>query len=209
MTHPAARLSFALLTLAATTADAGSDRPVDEDMKLLGLRLGAHFEVDAGILVVMRQGTAILGGATLGPWRVSLGYASFLSNSAFGGTPAGFTMRVNSIVSVNAAYFLFGRTHDGPYVQAMLHVKEQGITDDASGDHVDLDSLASGLELGWAFSVFRGLYLAPRVGALSYLKSPQGPSNAPVRVGGRAYDNERHKVWDTYFIPTLSVGYAW
>ena len=25
----------------------------------------------------------------------------------------------------------------------------------------------------------------------------------------RDYDNSRHKVFDTYFIPTLSVGYSW
>lgn len=40
-------------------------------------------------------------------------------------------------------------------------------------------------------------------------RGPQGPDNAPVQIGDRAYDNGRHKVWDTYFIPTLSVGYSW
>jgi hypothetical protein len=41
------------------------------------------------------------------------------------------------------------------------------------------------------------------------LKSPQGSGNKPVLIGDREYDNSRHKVFDTYFIPTLSVGYSW
>ncbi len=32
--------------------------------------------------------------------------------------------------------------------------------------------------------------------------------NEPVDVGGRSYDNPRHHDWDTYYIPTLSVGYS-
>lgn len=40
-------------------------------------------------------------------------------------------------------------------------------------------------------------------------QSPQGSENLPVRIGNLDYDNSRHKVFDTYFIPTLSVGYSW
>jgi hypothetical protein len=49
----------------------------------------------------------------------------------------------------------------------------------------------------------------PRLGALYYLKSPQGSANKPIQIGDRTYDNGRHKVFDTYLIPTLSVGYSW
>jgi hypothetical protein len=73
---------------------------------------------------------------------------------------------------------------------------------------VDLDSLALGMELGYVWKVYKGLYVAPRVGALYYVKKPQ-PGNQPVTVGDRTYDNSRHKNWDTYYIPTLSVGYSW
>lgn len=59
------------------------------------------------------------------------------------------------------------------------------------------------------WKIYRGLYVAPRVGALYYLKSPQGSANKPVMIGDRRYDNDRHKVFDTYFIPTSSVGYSW
>lgn len=171
-------------------------------------RLGAHAELDVGILLVMRQGTAFAGGAVWGPFRAGLSYTTFLSDSRFGGTPEGFTMRVNYIVGFNASYFIGRRTDEGLYVQAMVHVKQQGITNDATGDHRDLSSLATGLELGYVWKVYQGLYVAPRVGALYYVKSPQ-PGNEPVRIGNRDYDNPRHKVFDTFFIPTLSVGYSW
>jgi hypothetical protein len=90
----------------------------------------------------------------------------------------------------------------------MFHIKQQGLTNEATGAHRDLDSLAAGLELGCLWKVWKGLYVVPRVGALYYVKTPQ-PGNAPVQIGDRAYDNSRHKTWDTYFIPTLSVGYSW
>ena len=82
------------------------------------------------------------------------------------------------------------------------------MTNEESGAHVDLDSLALGLELGYVWKIYEGLYVAPRIGALAYLKHPQ-PGNRPVAVGDREYDNDRHHDWDTYFIPTLSVGYSW
>jgi hypothetical protein len=91
----------------------------------------------------------------------------------------------------------------------MFHIKQQGVTNDGTGDHKDLNSLATGLELGYLWKVYKGLYVAPRVGALYYVKKPQGSDDAPVMIGDRTYDNARHKDWDTYFIPTLSVGYSW
>jgi len=170
--------------------------------------LGAHAEVDLGILLFLDQGTAIAGGVTYGPFRAGLSYASFLSNPSLGGVPEGFDLRVNRLIGLNAAYFIGQDTDSGLYLQAMLHIKEQGVTNQATGAHVDLDSLALGLELGYVWKFYEGLYLAPRVGALRYVKTPQ-PGNEPVAVGDRSYDNERHHDWDTYFIPTLSVGYSW
>jgi hypothetical protein len=160
-------------------------------------------------MAVMKQSAGISGGVVWGPFRAGMSYATFLSNNAFGGVPEGFSMRVNHIVGFNASYFIGRRTDDGLYVQAMFHIKQQGVTNQATGDHKDLDSLAAGLELGYVWKVFHGLYVAPRIGALYYVKSPQGADNAPVQIGDRAYDNGRHKTWDTYFIPTLSVGYSW
>ncbi len=171
--------------------------------------LGAHAEVDAGLMMVMKQSAGIVGGVVWGPFRAGMSYATFLSNASFGGVPDGFAMRVNYIVGFNASYFIGRRSDDGLYVQAMFHVKQQGITNEATGDHKDLGSLAAGLELGYVWKFFHGLYVAPRVGALYYVQSPQGASNAPIQIGDRAYDNSRHKTWDTYFIPTLSVGYSW
>jgi hypothetical protein len=171
--------------------------------------LGAHAEVDAGLMIAMRQSAGLSGGVVWGPFRAGLSYATFLSNAAFGGTPEGFDLRVNHLVGINASYFIGRSTDDGLYVQAMFHIKQQGVTNRATGDHKDLDSLAAGLELGYVWKVYRGLYVAPRIGALYYVKKPQGSGNQPVRVGDRDYDNSRHKTFDTYFIPTLSVGYSW
>jgi hypothetical protein len=173
-----------------------------------GYRLGAHFEADLGLMVVMRQSAGLAGGVVWGPFRAGLSYTTFLSNAAFGGTPDGFSLRVNHLIGINAAYFIGRSTDDGLYLQGMFHIKQQGVTNEATGDHRDLDSLAAGFELGYLWKVYRGLYVAPRIGALYYLKSPQ-PGNNPVQIGDRSYDNSRHKDWDTYFIPTLSVGYSW
>jgi hypothetical protein len=41
------------------------------------------------------------------------------------------------------------------------------------------------------------------------IKQRRVTENLPVRIGDRDYDNSRHKSWDTYFIPTVSVGYSW
>lgn len=199
----------AALLLAATPALAAGEPPTTLTSHQPGYRLGAHAEIDAGVLIALRQGAAFAGGVVWGPFRAGLSYATFLSNGSFGGTPEGFSLRANYIIGINASYFIGQSTDSGLYVQAMFHIKQQGVTNDATGDHADLDSLASGLELGYVWKVWRGLYVAPRIGALYYLKSPQGSDNKPVQIGDRAYDNGRHKVFDTYFIPTLSVGYSW
>jgi len=211
LNRTARALLLVLLTLSTVaTADtpATPPAPAPAGPAAAGPRLGAHAEVDLGILTFLRQGTAIAGGVTYGPLRAGVSYASFLSNAALGGVPDGFDLRVNYVVGLNAAYFVGQTTDRGLYVQAMFHVKQQGVTNQATGAHVDLDSLAAGLELGYVWKVYQGLYVAPRVGALYYLTRPQ-PGNEPVMVGDRAYDNDRHKDWDTYFIPTLSVGYSW
>jgi hypothetical protein len=187
-----------LAALALATSVARADEP----------RLGAHAEVDLGILIAAKQGTAIGGGVVYGPFRAGMSYATFLSNSTFGGTPDGFTMRVNYIVGFNAAYFIGGKSDRGLYVQGMLHLKQQGVTNDADGAHKDLDSVATGLEIGYVWKFYKGAYVAPRIGALYYVKKPQA-NNEPVMIGDRTYDNDRHKNFDTYFIPTLSLGYSW
>jgi len=183
--------------------------PLATDQAAKPYRLGAHAELDVGALAFLRQGAAFAGGAVWGPFRAGMSYATFLSNKSFGGTPDGFTMRANYIVGFNISYFIARSTDDGFYVQSMFHIKQQGVSNDATGDHKDLNSLAAGLELGYVWKVYHGLYLAPRIGALYYLKKPQGSGNKPVRIGDRDYDNDRHKVFDTYLIPTLSVGYSW
>lgn len=173
-----------------------------------GHRLGAYADVDAGLMVFLKQSAGLSGGVVWGPFRAGLSYATFLSNGSLGGVPDGFSMRANYIVGINAAYFIGRHTDDGIYLQAMFHIKQQGVTNEATGDHVDLDALAAGFELGYLWKVWKGLYVAPRVGALYYVKSPQ-PGNRPIQIGDRTYDNSRHKNWDTYFIPTVSVGYSW
>ncbi|HXJ20838.1 MAG TPA: hypothetical protein VMT03_11455 [Polyangia bacterium] len=215
---PAAAL--ALAAALATPRAARAEIPAQAPAATLGLNqtaapaktrrhLGAFLDVDAGLMIAMKQSAGLQGGLVYGPFRAGLSYSTFLSNKAFGGVPEGFSMRVNYIIGFNAAYFIGRHTDDGLYVQAMFHIKQQGVTNDATGNHKDLDSLAAGLELGYLWKVWKGLYVAPRVGALYYLESPQGPNNDPVQIGDRAYDNSRHKVWDTYFIPTLSLGYSW
>jgi hypothetical protein len=189
-----------VLALAALAAFASVAR-ADEH------HLGAHAEVDLGILIAAKQGTAIGGGVVYGPFRAGMSYATFLSNSTFGGTPDGFTMRVNYIIGFNAAYFI-GGSDRGLYVQGMLHLKEQGVTNDADGAHKDLGSVATGLEIGYVWKFYKGAYVAPRIGALYYVEKPQ-PGNDPVMIGDRMYDNDRHKNFDTYFIPTMSLGYSW
>jgi hypothetical protein len=206
----------AAATLAATLCMASPARAENETSTVESspagtppYRLGAYADLDVGLMAVMKQSAGVAGGVVWGPFRAGMSYSTFLSNKSFGGVPEGFSMRVNYIVGFNVSYFIAKRTDEGLYVQGMFHIKQQGVTNDATGDHRDLDSLAAGLELGYLWKVYKGLYVAPRVGALYYVKSPQGSDNAPIQIGDRAYDNGRHKTWDTYFIPTLSVGYSW
>lgn len=209
--HLALTLALILLpslALAEAPAPADAVDPVAPVASVDGYHLGAHADLDVGVLVALRQGASFGGGVTYGPFRAGLSYATFLSNASLGGVPDGFDLRVNYLIGINAAYFIGQKTDRGLYVQAMFHIKQQGVTNRDSGAHVDLDSLAAGLELGYVWKVYKGLYVAPRVGALYYLEKPQ-PGNMPVAVGDRMYDNDRHKNWDTYFIPTLSVGYSW
>ncbi|HEX2877529.1 MAG TPA: hypothetical protein VHP33_40050 [Polyangiaceae bacterium] len=198
-TAPAAAPPAVEAPPAATPAPAKSD----------AYRWGAHAELDVGALLALKQGAAFAGGVVYGPFRAGMSYATFLSNKSFGGAPDGFSLRANYIVGFNASYFIAQRTDEGLYVQAQFHIKQQGVTNLDNGAHKDLDSLAAGLELGYVWKVYKGLYVAPRVGALYYIKKPQGSGNRPVSIGGRDYDNSRHKNFDTYYIPTLSVGYSW
>jgi hypothetical protein len=188
----------------AAAAHRGSDGANQDSYKL-----GAYAALDVGILLAMRQGAAFSGGVVWGPFRAGLSYATFLSNASFGGAPKGFDLRANYIIGFNVSYFIAQSSDEGLYAQAMLHIKEQGVTNLATRDHRDLSSIASGLELGYVWKIYRGLYICPRVGALYYFKSPQGRDNQPIQIGDRKYDNGRHKVFDTYFIPTLDVGYSW
>jgi hypothetical protein len=190
---------------AVEAAPAAPSAPADSD----AYRWGAHAELDVGALLALKQGAAFAGGVVYGPFRAGMSYATFLSNKSFGGAPDGFSLRANYIVGFNASYFIAQKTDEGLYVQAQFHIKQQGVTNLDNGAHKDLDSLAAGLELGYVWKVYKGLYVAPRVGALYYLKKPQGSGNRPVSIGGRDYDNNRHKSFDTYYIPTLSVGYSW
>lgn len=203
-------LFLTLALVAAAPARAETPAPAPEATAAAGpaFRLGAYADLDAGLMLIMKQSAGLAGGVVWGPFRAGLSYATFLSNAALGGVPAGFSLRVNYIVGLNAAYFIGRRTDEGLYLQAMFQIKQHGVTNEATGDHRDLDALAAGLELGYLWKIWNGFYVAPRVGALYYVKSPQ-PGNDPVQIGDRAYDNGRHKNWDTYFIPTVSVGYSW
>ncbi len=127
----------------------------------------------------LEQGNAIAGGVTYGPFRAGLSYASFLSNPSLGGVPEGFDLRVNYLLGINAAYFIGQDSDRGLYVQAVLHVKEQGVTNQATA-HVDLGSLALGASLGYVWKLYE-----------------------------RLYDNDRHREWDTTLSPPLSLGYSW
>jgi hypothetical protein len=195
-------------TSTASAPDLGEPSRGNSELLPESRSVGAYAELDAGILIFLRQGVGIAGGAKLGPFRAGVSYATFLSNPSLGGVPDGFDLRVNYLVGFNAAYFIGQKTDKGFYVQAMLHIKQQGVTNQTDGAHVDLNSVATGLELGYVWKVYKGLYVAPRVGALYYVNKPQ-PGNDPVQVGSAEYDNSRHKNWDTYYIPTLSVGYSW
>lgn len=202
------KLLTATILLSLSTAQADTPPEAQAQVQVERPHLGAYASLDVGVLAALKQGASFGGGVVYGPFRAGLNYTTFLSNASLGGVPDGFDLRVNYLVGANVAYFI-GQTSDkGLYVQGMLHVKQQGVTNQATGDHVDLDSVAVGVELGYVWKFYKGAYVAPRIGALYYVDKPQ-PGNRPVQVGDKMYDNGRHHDWDTYFIPTLDVGYAW
>jgi hypothetical protein len=72
-------------------------------------RLGAHAELDLGILLAMKQGAAFAGGVVWGPFRAGMSYATFLSNKSFGGTPARRPHKRPSLPSLHTrSSFVFG-----------------------------------------------------------------------------------------------------
>lgn len=77
----------------------------------------------------------------------------------------------------------FSRRADGAYIRAIGQVKRQQAENLTIGVRRDLDSALVGPELGWMFRVYHGLYLAPCVGALYCVKSPQGEHNRPSTSG--------------------------
>jgi hypothetical protein len=164
-------------------------------------------ELDLGLLA-MSGGVGSYSGVRKGPHSLEVGFQQFKSNASLGGTPDGFDLKVDYIYSVHYSYFWNGKTDKGFFTRVMYHNKKQVVTEKSSGISKNLYSDLVGVELGYVFNLYKGLYITPRLGALYYLKSPQGKGNNPVLVGNSSYDNGRHKNWDTYFIPTISVGYS-
>jgi hypothetical protein len=126
----------------------------------------------------------------------------------FSGKPDGFDLTIEYIYSAHYSYFWSGKTDKGLYTRIMYHNKKQIVTEKISGISKNLYSDLIGLELGYVWYLYKGFYINPRIGALYYLKSPQGKDNNPVLIGNSLYNNDRHKTWDTYFIPTISIGYS-
>ena len=164
-------------------------------------------ELDLGILA-LTGGIGSYSGIRKGPHSFEVGFHHFKSPRQFGGAPEEFDLKVDYIYSVQYSYFWNGKTDKGLFTRVMYHNKKQIVTEKNSGISKNLYSDLVGLELGYVFPLYKGLYITPRIGALYYLKSPQGKDNNPVEVGNSTYDNSRHKTWDTYFIPTVSIGYS-
>lgn len=199
--------SLALLAVATPCSALEAESLSGGHPESLGLRPFA--EMDAGLAAVSGGGIGTFLGVGEGPWRGSVGFYRFDAPSAvFSGVPEGFGLRVNYLLSLNADYFLNGRMDDGLYLRMMVQTKEHLVTNLASQTSRYLPSKLAGLEVGYVWRLYQGLYVAPRIGALYYFQSPQGVTNAPVVIDDRSYDNERHKTWDTYFVPTVSVGYT-
>lgn len=165
-------------------------------------------ETDLGILVFTGGFTQFFG-LRKGPHSFELGRQHFTAPSAvFSGKPEGFDLRVEYILSVHYSYFWNGKNDAGLFTRLMYHNKKQTVTEKESRQSKSLYSDLVGVELGYSYFFSKGFYITPRIGVLYYLKSPQGESNRPVRIGEKFYDNDRHKIWDTYFIPTVSFGYS-
>jgi hypothetical protein len=182
------------------TSETSTPPPAKPEWKLFS-------EIDLGLLATS-GGYSNFFGVRRGPHSFELGYEHFPSPDAFGGTPDGFDMTVEYIYAVHYAYFWGGKKDKGLYTRLMYQNKKQIVTEKSSSITRALYSNLVGAELGYVLYFYKGLYVAPRLGALYYLQSPQGKDNDPVLVGSSYYDNDRHKTWDTYFIPTLSLGFS-
>lgn len=170
-------------------------------------KLNFFVEADLGLLA-LTGGIGTFAGVRKGPHSFEIGFQQFESPKGFGGTPEGFDLKVDYIYSLHYSYFWNGKTDKGLYTRFMYHNKKQIVTEQNSGISKNLYSDLVGLELGYVFPIYKGLYVTPRIGALYYINSPQGKDNNSVEVGNSFYDNGRHKTWDTYFIPTVSLGYS-
>ncbi len=165
-------------------------------------------EIDLGILA-FTGGYANYFGLRRGPHSFELGYHHFPAPSElFSGKPDEFDLTVEYIYSIHYSYFWNGKTDKGLFSRFMYHNKKQIVTEKSSGLSKALYSDLIGVELGYVLRFYKGFYITPRMGALYYVKSPQGKDNNPVQVGNAFYDNKRHTTWDTYFIPTISLGYS-
>jgi hypothetical protein len=168
---------------------------------------GAFGELDVPI-AVLTGGISINGGVRYENSRLSLGYEHFNAPAKkFSGTPDGFKMRVDYIFAMNFDYF-FSKNKNGKgfYSRFMYHNKSQFVENIKTRDSKTLYSELVGVEIGYVWKLYRGLYIAPRIGTLYYLKSPQGKENNPVLIGDAYYDNTRHKIWDTYY--SFVAGYT-
>lgn len=169
-------------------------------------QFGGFFEGDVGVLL-MAGGVGLFAGPSYGPFRSGVGYYRFESPyRELSGAPEGFELSVRHIVALDLTWHFLEDRIEGPYARVMGQWKQQRVENRDDGTRKHLESVLLGPELGWAWRVHHGLYLAPRLGALYYLKRPQGPDNRPVAVGGKSYDNERHRHWDLF--ATLGAGYA-
>jgi hypothetical protein len=167
---------------------------------------GAYLEDDLGVLLLF-GGVGLSGGVSYGPLRAGLSFYRFESPyPGLSGAPEGFEVKVDGLVGADVAFHLFSDRVAGGYVRLIGQLKRQRIENLGNGARRRLESALIGPEIGWVLRVHRGLYLAPRLGALYYVRPPQGADGRAVDVGGASYDNPRHKTWDVY--GTLGLGYA-
>jgi hypothetical protein len=165
-------------------------------------------EFDLG-LIAFTGGFANYFGVRNGPHSFELGYQHFQAPGAtFSGVPDGFDLTIEYIYSIHYSCFWNGKTDKGFYTRFMYHNKMQIVTEKSSYASKNLYSDCAGAELGYVWYFYKNFYLTPRIGALYYINRPQGKDNNPVLIGSSYYDNSRHKIWDTYFIPTISIGYS-